>query len=107
MGMSRAQESVVLSMYVRISLPGAHKCFKGPLNPLELYKNYGIMWICTLFCGEGPYLSTAFQKGLSPPKDENPLMCHISSMLHCYLTYQKVHNASIRRMFTRSKNTST
>lgn len=40
-GESKAQErgiwSVVLSMYVRISLSGAHRCFKGPLKPLGLY----------------------------------------------------------------------
>lgn len=40
-GESRAQErgiwSAVLSRYVRISLSGAHRCFKGPLKPLGLY----------------------------------------------------------------------
>lgn len=76
----RGMESGVLSMYVRISLPGTHKCFRGPLDPLELYKNHWIMWICTLFLGESLFLPD-LRRGLCPLKDEKPLICHISSDL--------------------------
>lgn len=65
--------SGVLSIYVRISLPGA-------LGPLELYKNCRIMWICTLFYDERSYLSD-FQRALCPPKDEKLPICQISSDL--------------------------
>lgn len=78
--LERGMESGVLSMYVRISLPGTHKCFRGPLNLLELYKNHWIMWICTLFLGESLFLPD-LQRGLCPLKDEKPLICHISSDL--------------------------